>query len=103
MRRDRQALHLARSSGQLDVDELADLLDLVLAQLHWVARANRNSLGDVPERVRRLEDRTHPGLRLRRWWAARRRTGSGVGPAAPGLLHLMYGPTPLQPPVAEHP
>lgn len=78
LRRDREALALARQSGTLDVDELAEALDNVLGQLHFMARACRNTLAPVPDEIQRLEDSVRPWRRIRRWINGRRpRAGDG--------------------------
>ncbi len=67
LQRDREALALARQSGALDVDELAEALDNVLQQMHFMARACRNSLAHAPREIRELQDYVRPWRRVKRW------------------------------------
>ena len=56
LQRDREALTLARQSGALDVDELAEALDNLLGQMRFMAHACRNTLPPVRNEIQRLEE-----------------------------------------------
>lgn len=97
------ALRASRAAGMLTLDELADLIEQLLIQTQFMARASRNTLGDLPDQVADLE-RRRPAARLRQLRAnltSRLRPGPRSTAPVPAPVMLFYPESPLTPP-GEH-
>lgn len=97
------ALRASRAAGMLTLDELADLVEQLLIQTQFMARASRNALGRIPDRVAELEQ-SRPAARLSQLrdkltnWL--RRSPPPTAPV-PAPAVLFYPESPLTPPGAD--